>query len=108
MLLNAFANVIHAGKRIGLTRGWFPIARGLRRVIPEARFFPKFFPSVGDVYLDLAETMCFPLFNSEVPQPETAIFEKFIQSDDVVFDIGANFGWTTAVAARSARHVYAF
>jgi FkbM family methyltransferase len=108
VLLNAFANTIRAGKRIGLHRGWFQIARAVRRISPEARLFPKFVPGVGDVYLDLGETMCFALFYSEPAQPETAIFETFIRPNYVVYDIGANFGWTTAVAAKSARHVYAF
>jgi FkbM family methyltransferase len=80
----------------------------VRRILPEARLFPKFIPGIGEVYLDLGETMCFPLFYSEVIQPETTIFKQFIRPKDVVYDIGANFGWTTAVAAKSASHVYAF
>jgi FkbM family methyltransferase len=108
MMLKAFAKTVHAGKKIGLTRGWFQIAQGLRRIIPNARLFPKHFPCIGTVYLDLAETMCFSMFLDEVPQPETAVFKRFIRPDDVVYDIGANFGWTTALAASLASHVYAF
>jgi FkbM family methyltransferase len=58
---------------------------------------------VGRLRLDLRENICLMAALRSDPFPnETELLKRIIRTGDVVYDIGANFGWTTAVMAAAA------
>jgi len=97
MLLRAFVAVARFMYACGLRRGWSKIlprfsGRGLVRLD---------FEDAGAVYVDISQPMCLPAVFSDHPfQEETSVLYHVVRSGDIVFDIGANFGWTTCVLSK--------
>jgi FkbM family methyltransferase len=59
------------------------------------------FEDAGSVDVDISQPMCFPAVFSDHPfQEETTALQHIVRSGDIVFDIGANFGWTTCVLSK--------
>lgn len=97
MPLRTFVAVARLVYACGLRRGWSKVLQnfsghGVVRLD---------FEDAGSVYVDISQPMCFPAVFSDHPfREETRALQHIVRSGDLVFDIGANFGWTTCVLSK--------
>ncbi len=100
-VVRAFVKCSQAAHRIGWTRGWWRVGHVIAARIPAAQDF-ALESSTGSLKLDLRENICLMAALRVDPfANETQLLRKIVRTGDVVFDIGANFGWTTAVMANA-------
>jgi FkbM family methyltransferase len=100
-LIKMFVLTVRAAYGAGLNRGWSRLGLAIGRISAQSHCLPVECEDVGTVFVDLRESMCFPAIASAKPfVTETQILKKIAKSGDVVYDIGANFGWTAAVCSR--------
>lgn len=100
--VNCFIGVVRAAYRKGWTRGWFPASAAVGACLPEARTFHLSVSGLGPLVVDLRESMCFgAISRGAVFGAEANLLKRLLRPGDVVYDIGANYGWTTVHSAQS-------
>lgn len=88
-----------------LPRGGYPIVRQLARgdvLVPT---------DAGPIWCDLRESVCYPLLKYgtyDHAVQEIEWMKSAVGPDDIVFDIGANIGFTALIFARTGARVLAF
>ncbi len=105
LAVSGFVGLAKSASAHGWRRGWLSASRLVSRMLPAARCFAVQAAPVGEIWIDLGETVCFPaIVERNAYQPETTILRSMTRAGDVVYDIGANFGWTTLVLADRVGH----
>jgi len=99
-------NLLWLYRLIGkLPRGGFRLLRALRP--GDVRLDTE----VGPMWCDLGESICYPLLQHgtyRYCQAETDWLRRAVGPDDVVFDVGANIGFTALLFRQSGARVIAF
>jgi FkbM family methyltransferase len=106
--------VLWAARR--LPRGWSLLLYWAAKKYPELRRYQVELRNAPDTIfvIDLGKSVCAPLFKwGQYPHQrlEDSVVPSLLRAGEVVYDVGANIGYTTALYARAigpSGHVYAF
>jgi FkbM family methyltransferase len=98
--VDALVAAVRVAHRWGWQRGWHRVGAALARVVPAMREYPVPLSELGAVVVDFRESMCFDAVSGSVlSHGEANLLGRLLRPGDVVYDLGANYGLTAALAA---------
>lgn len=98
--VDALVGAVRASYGLGWMRGWHRVCAAAARLLPSMRQYPVRLPGGGEIVVDFRETMCFDAVSGRaLTHVEATLLTRLLRPGDVVYDLGANFGFTAVLAA---------